>query len=152
MDANTLVVLVSGEQLVGKSTLIKTLRKEGNNGTSNDSKRTRGIQMSNFTDERGQHLRIKDLAGQDAFSATHDIFCLSTSVPSLGLAVVNSKWDEKLITTSLTTTVGRFLSRKPPSVTSGQCDILSNAFCEILFVSVDPYVGMNCSRHGNSVD
>ena len=120
MDANTLVVLVSGEQLVGKSTLIKTLRKEGNNGTSNDSKRTRGIQMSNFTDERGQHLRIKDLAGQDAFSATHDIFCLSTSVPSLGLAVVNSKWDEKLMTTSITTTAGRFLSRMPPSVTSGQ--------------------------------
>ncbi|XP_065195560.1 uncharacterized protein LOC135826958 isoform X2 [Sycon ciliatum] len=76
--------------------------------------------MSNFTDERGQHLRIKDLAGQDAFSATHDIFCLSTSVPSLGLAVVNSKWDEKLITTSITTTVGRFLSRRPPSVTSDQ--------------------------------
>ncbi|XP_065195572.1 uncharacterized protein LOC135826975 [Sycon ciliatum] len=120
VDANTLVVLVSGEQLVGKSTLIKTLREEGNNGTSNDSKRTRGIQMSNFTDNLGQHLRIKDLAGQDAFSATHDIFCLSTSVPSLGLAVVNSKWDEKLITTSITTTVGRFLSRRPPSVTSDQ--------------------------------
>ncbi|XP_065195638.1 uncharacterized protein LOC135827044 [Sycon ciliatum] len=120
VDANTLVVLVSGEQLVGKSTLIKTLREEGNNGTSNDSKRTRGIQMSNFTDNLGQHLRIKDLAGQDAFSATHDIFCLSTSVPSLGLAVVNSKWDEKRITTSITTTVGRFLSRKPPSVTSDQ--------------------------------
>ncbi|XP_065195566.1 uncharacterized protein LOC135826967 [Sycon ciliatum] len=120
VDANTLVVLVSGEQLVGKSTLIKTLREGGNNGTSNDSKRTRGIQMSNFTDERGQHLRIKDLAGQDAFSATHDIFCLSTSVPSLGLAVVKSKWDEKRITTSITTTVGRFLSRKPPSVTSDQ--------------------------------
>ncbi|XP_065198031.1 uncharacterized protein LOC135829563 isoform X2 [Sycon ciliatum] len=120
VDANTLVVLVSGEQLVGKSTLIKTLRKEGNNGTSTDSKRTRGIQMSNFTDERGQHLRIKDLAGQDAFSATHDIFCLSTSVPSLGIAVVNSKWDAKLMTTSITTTAGRFLSRMPPSVTSDQ--------------------------------
>ncbi|XP_065197931.1 uncharacterized protein LOC135829454 [Sycon ciliatum] len=120
VDANTLVVLVSGEQLVGKSTLIKTLRKEENNGTSNDSKRTRGIQMSNFTDERGQHLRIKDLAGQDAFSATHDIFCLSTSVPSLGLAVVNSKWDAKLMTTSITTTAGRFLSRMPPTVTSDQ--------------------------------
>ncbi|XP_065197567.1 uncharacterized protein LOC135829090 [Sycon ciliatum] len=120
VDANTLVVLVSGEQLVGKSTLIKTLRKEEHNGTSNDSKRTRGIQISNFTDERGQHLRIKDLAGQDAFSATHDIFCLSTSVPSLGLAVVNSKWDAKLMTTSITTTAGRFLSRMPPSVTSDQ--------------------------------
>ncbi|XP_065177310.1 uncharacterized protein LOC135807353 [Sycon ciliatum] len=120
VDPNTLVVLVSGEQLVGKSTLIKTLRKEGTNGTSNDSKQTRGIQMSNFTDERGQHLRIKDLAGHDAFSATHDIFCLSTLAPSLGLAVVNSKWNEKQITTSITTTAGRFLSRMSPSVTLDQ--------------------------------
>eukprot|EP00117_Sycon_ciliatum_P031323 scpid24158/ scgid5754/ Ankyrin repeat domain-containing protein 23; Diabetes-related ankyrin repeat protein len=118
-DPNDLVIMVSGAGEVGKSTMIATLTSTTDT-RKEDPERTKGIQITTHQVKDGPVLHFKDMAGQEDFCVTHDIFSLSSAVPSIGLITVRGTMDIEDIKYSMKKTAGRFLSRRKAPVVSGK--------------------------------
>ena len=123
-DPNDLVIMVSGAGEVGKSTMIATLTSTTDT-RKEDPERTKGIQITTHQVKDGPVLHFKDMAGQEDFCVTHDIFSLSSAVPSIGLITVRGTMDIEDIKYSMKKTAGRFLSRRKAPVVSGKIHTLS---------------------------
>ena len=99
--ANTVLIRVAGAPGAGKSTMVKSLktkafiRWEGqrDEGEKNSRKRTKGIRIKCFTDDNGHVCRILDLAGQEDFAASNQLFVGEGEIPAINIITISLLYD-----------------------------------------------------------
>ncbi|MEM7375843.1 MAG: hypothetical protein AAF587_45055, partial [Bacteroidota bacterium] len=136
--ANEIVVTTEGEEGTGKSTFLASLiasllesllrdENQADRGADNLRSRTDGIKTYIFIDAFKQVLHLLDMAGQEEFWPSHDLFSLRGLIPVLGLLFGNGALSIEKVEMAMRKTIGRHLARVQ-GVTGRRFEVLSMVF------------------------